>query len=280
MNRIIILFFLLYLPFMRAFGIVDTNFHIYICIGQSNMEGNAPIEVIDSQGVDSRFKAMYAIDDKRLGWKKGHWHIAYPPQARPTTGLSVVDYFGRFMVENLPQSVTIGTITVAVGGASIDLFDHKTYKTYLKHQPKWMKDFAHSYNGNPYKRIISLAKKAQKEGIIKGILLHQGETNNGDPNWPNRVCTVYYNILKDLNLKAEDVPLLVGETVQKNQGGICWLHNVIVDSISKTIPTAHVVSSKDCPQRGDGLHFTALGYRMLGKRYAEVMLKLLGKTIQ
>ena len=41
------------------------------------------------------------------------------------------------------------------------------------------------------------------------------------------------------------------------------------------IPTAHVISSKGCPQRGDGLHFTAEGYRIIGKRYAETMLDLL-----
>ena len=125
-------------------------------------------------------------------------------------------------------------------------------------------------------RLIELAKIAQKQGVIKGILLHQGETNNGDPNWPNRVKTIYNDILKDLNLKAADVPLLVGETVQKDQGGSCWAHIAVVDSIAKTIPTAHVISSKGCPQRGDGLHFIAESYRTMGKRYANMMLSLLG----
>ena len=49
-----------------------------------------------------------------------------------------------------------------------------------------MKNFASQYNGNPYARLIELAKIAKKQGVIKGILLHQGETNNGDANWPNR----------------------------------------------------------------------------------------------
>ena len=76
----------------------------------------------------------------------------------------------------------------------------------------------------------------------------------------------------DSYLKAEDVPLLVGETVQKDQGGSCWQHIAIVDGIAKTIPTAHVISSKGCPQRGDGLHFIAESYRTMGKRYANMML--------
>ena len=254
----------------------DPNFYIFLCFGQSNMEGNAAIEDVDRTGVSPRFMAMYGVDDEKAVWKKGEWHTAVPPQVRPNTGLSPVDYFGREMVENLPDSVKVGVITVAVGGASIDLFDKRTYKAYLEKQPDWMKNFAKGYDGNPYARLIELAKIAKRQGVIKGILLHQGETNNGDKNWPSRVKTVYYDILNDLGLKAEDVPLLVGETVQKDQGGSCWEHIAIVDNIAKTIPTAYAISSKDCPQRGDGLHFTAEGYRKLGKRYADMMLSLLG----
>ena len=61
----------------------DPNFQIYLCFGQSNMEGNAAIEDIDRTGVNPRFQAMYAVDDEKAGWKKGQWHTAVPPQARP-----------------------------------------------------------------------------------------------------------------------------------------------------------------------------------------------------
>ena len=73
----------------------DPNFQIYLCFGQSNMEGIAAIEDIDRTGVNPRFMAMYAVDDEKAGWKKGQWHTAVPPQARPDTGLTPVDYFGR-----------------------------------------------------------------------------------------------------------------------------------------------------------------------------------------
>ena len=49
----------------------DPNFQIYLCFGQSNMEGNAAIEDIDRTGVNPRFMAMYAVDDEKAGWKKG-----------------------------------------------------------------------------------------------------------------------------------------------------------------------------------------------------------------
>ena len=100
----------------------DPNFQIYLCFGQSNMEGNANIEAQDKTGVNPRFMAMYTLDNASAGWTKGKWHTATPPQARPYTRLSVVDYFGRKMVDNLSDEVKVGTITVAVGvQASISL---------------------------------------------------------------------------------------------------------------------------------------------------------------
>ena len=256
----------------------DPNFQVYLCFGQSNMEGNANIEEQDKTGVNPRFLAMYTLDNAQAGWTMGKWHTAVPPQARPTTRLSVVDYFGRTMVDNLPEDVKVGTITVAVGGASIDLFDKDKYQAYLNdaNTADWLRNYAKEYGGNPYGRLIELAKIAQKKGVIKGILLHQGETNNCDPTWPSRVKKIYEDILADLGLETKEVPLLVGELGQKDQGAACWGHNALIDNIAATIPTAHVVSSKDCPLQDDHLHFTAAGYRTFGKRYAEVMLEQLG----
>ena len=256
----------------------DPNFQIYLCFGQSNMEGNAAIEAQDKTGVNPRFMAMYTLDNANAGWTKGKWHTAVPPQARPYTRLSVVDYFGRKMVDNLPEEVKVGTITVAVGGASIDLFDKDKYQAYLNdaNTADWLRNYAKEYGGNPYGRLIELAKIAQKSGVIKGILLHQGETNNCDQTWPSKVKKIYEDMLADLGLDAKDVPLLVGELGQKDQNAACWGHNAIIDNITATIPTAHVVSSKDCPLQSDRLHFTAEGYRMFGKRYADVMLDILG----
>jgi alpha-L-fucosidase 2 len=125
-----------------------------------------------------------------------------------------------------------------------------------------------------------MAKVAQKDGVIKGILLHQGESNTNDKEWPNKVKGIYENLLKDLNLKAEDVPLIAGEVVPADQKGVCASMNKIIDELPQTIPTAHVVSSTNCVARQDHLHFTPAGYRELGRRYAEVTLPLLGVKVE
>ena len=125
-----------------------------------------------------------------------------------------------------------------------------------------------------------MAKLAQKEGVIKGILLHQGESNTGDTSWPQKVSRVYANLLSDLSLTAQQVPLLAGEVVHAEQGGVCAGMNTIINKLPETIPTAYVISSKGCADSPDNLHFNAEGYREFGKRYAEKMLTVLGYSLK
>ena len=51
--------------------------------------------------------------------------------------------------------------------------------------------FCQIYNNDPYQCLIDVEKIAQKYGVIKGVLLHQGEANNGDSNWPRKVKKIY-----------------------------------------------------------------------------------------
>lgn len=253
----------------------DKKFYIFLCFGQSNMEGNAKPEAQDSV-VDKRFQVMEAVNCPNAGREKGHWYTAIPPLCRCNTGLTPADYFGRTLVANLPKDVRVGVINVAVGGCKIELFDKDHYQSYVATAPSWMVGFINEYGGNPYARLVEVAKLAQKDGVIKGILLHQGESNTGDTTWPQKVKLVYDNLLNDLNLKPNSVPLLAGEMVDAEQGGACASMNKIIATLPQTIPKAYVISSEGCTQRGDKLHFTAAGYRKLGERYGLQMLSLLG----
>jgi len=254
----------------------DSNFHIYLCFGQSNMEGNARIDARDTMGVDSRFQVMETIDCANLGRTKGNWYTAVPPLCRCRTGLTPADYFGRTMVENLPEEVKVGVINVSVGGCKIELFDKDNYQQYLETAPGWMIGMVKEYDGNPYGRLVEMAKLAQKDGVIKGILLHQGESNTGDTLWTKKVKLVYDNLLNELNLHPENVPLLAGELVNTDQGGACASMNAIIATLPQTIPNSYVIPSTGCIGAPDHLHFTAEGYRVLGQRYAEKMLSILG----
>ncbi|MDP4271813.1 MAG: sialate O-acetylesterase, partial [Bacteroidota bacterium] len=135
------------------------------------------------------------------------------------------------------------------------------------------------YDGNPYGRLVEMAKLAQKDGVIKGILIHQGESNTNDTLWTKKVKLVYDNLMKDLKLKSKKVPLLAGELVSADQGGACASMNAIIGTLPKVIPNSYVISSAGCPAAKDHLHFLAEGYRTLGKRYAIKMLSLLGYPV-
>ena len=268
--------------FMAAKADVDPNFHIYLCFGQSNMEGNAQWEDVDNE-VDLRFKMLATTNFDNPKRTMGNWYTANCPIVSPVGKLGPTDYFGRTMVAAMPTNVKIGVVAVAMGGSPIEMFDKDKYEQKLKENPtEWWAQLSKNYYGsNPYGRLIEMGKKAQESGVIKGILLHQGCSNCGNPEWPNMVKKIYNDMLADLNLNAEDVPLFVGETEYENMGGGCSSHNTVVAKIPSVIPTGHVVSAEGIPGNGtDAWHFSAAGYRTLGKRYAFEALKVMGKDIK
>lgn len=252
----------------------DPNFYIFLCFGQSNMHGAAPIEDQDKTG-DSRFKLLQALDCPDLGREKATWYTAVPPTCQCNSGLSPADYFGRTLVENLPDSITVGVINISVAGCDIRLFDKDKYQDYdSTSTDNWFTDQISGYEGSPYQYLIDLATLAQNDGVIKGILLHQGETNTGQEQWPAYVKKIYNDMLTDLSLEASSVPLLAGELFS-GEGNCCASMNTIIGKLPDTVPTAHVISSDGCTGQ-DAAHFDSSGYRELGKRYGVKMLELLG----
>ncbi len=250
-----------------------TEMQVYLCIGQSNMEGQGAIEAQD-QKCSYRLKMMPTADGYTPERKMGEWNECLPPLSGPYSGLSPADYFGRTMVEALPANVGVGLITVAIGGCDIRIFDKDIYSDYLDtYEEEWFAKKVAGYGSNPYKRLIDMAKIAQKDGKICGIILHQGETNTGDAQWCNYVKKIYNDILTDLSLSAEDVPLVAGQVVPESANGVCAAMNEIIDTLPETIPTAHVVSAEGCAVKEDCVHFDTEGIRILGKRYAEKMLE-------
>src|SRR5262249_61231 len=150
-------------------------------------------------------------------------------------------------------------------------------ESYASTAAPWMKNIIKTYDGNPYNYLVEMGKLAQKDGVIKGILLHQGESNPNDHQWPNKVKGIYDDLIKDLNLKASEVPLLAGGTVGADQHGVCAGMNSIIAELPKTLPNSYFISSDGCIGRSqDHLHFTPAGYRELGTRYGDKMLSLLG----
>jgi len=253
----------------------DPNFHLFLCLGQSNMAGFPGLPEEEKAYKDPRFQVLTAVDFPDLKRSRNEWHVATPPLCEPRAGLCPADYFGRALLEKLPTGHRVGVVVVAVGGCRIELFDTRVAEDYVSKAPEWMKPMLALYEGAPYRRLVELGRLAQKQGVIQGILLHQGESNPNDPEWQGRVKFIYENLLKDLQLKAEEVPLIAGEVVAADQNGAAAGKNMDIQKLPQTIPIAHVVSAAGCPALPDRLHFTPDGYRELGRRYADTLWPLL-----
>lgn len=243
----------------------DPNFFIFLAFGQSNMEGNARPEAQDKTGVSERFQLLPAVDWPDKSRTKGKWTTAVSPLCRSSTGLNPCDYFGRTLVDSLPANIKIGIINVSVAGCAIDMFDKSKYQSYISGEASWMKDIANQYDGNPYARLVEMAKIAQQDGVIRGILLHQGETDAYKGGWPAKVKVVYDNLINDLNLDASKTPLLAGDLLSPSTA---------VQSLPQTLQNSYVISSTGL-KGSDQYHFVADSYRQFGKRYAIKMLEIL-----
>ena len=122
MKYIVIFLFFIVTSVSNAKAEVDPNFYIFLCFGQSNMEGASPPEDIDMEYVDDRFQMLACDNFTTPSRVMGQWYTAYPPIVRENTYLGISDYFGRTMVAALPANYKVGVVNVSVGGVDIREF--------------------------------------------------------------------------------------------------------------------------------------------------------------
>ena len=260
----------------------DPDFFIYLCFGQSNMEAGARPAEQDEGFNDPRFQFMAAVDMPRFQRERNHWYTAVPPICRETNNMGPVDFFGRKMIEVLPEKYKVGVINVSVAGAKLELWDKDACEEYLAMEAAdpsrgWLVDMAKLYGMSPYQRLMETAREAQKYGVIKGMLMHQGESNPDDPEWPGRVKKIHDDLCADLGLDPDTIPLLAGELKYAEQDGVCAAFNdVVLPNLPKVMPNAYIISALGCESTGDQFHFSTEGMRLMGYRMADKMLQLQG----
>ena len=259
---------------VSAYADPDPNFHIYLAFGQSNMEGQGTIEEQDKT-VDPRFQMLSTIDNFN-GRKLGTWNDAIPPLANKHGGLGPSDYFGRTLVEKLDPQIKVGVVVVAIAGCSIVAFDSPLDQGYMSSQAGWFKDIVKDYGDDPYQRLVEMAKKAKEDGVIKGLIFHQGETDEGDADWPSKVKKLYDRLVKDIGLD-ENIPFFAGEVPY--QGSSKGTNNNIrkLPQQSKNFYLVSAEGLNDLDYMR--IHFSSQGYRDFGKRYAEKVMEVLGDKL-
>ncbi len=224
---------------------------VYLLIGQSNMAGRGKV---DAQSLITS-DAILMLD------KTNNWVLAKDPLHfdRASAGVGPGISFAQTMLKE-NKNIQIGLIPCAWGGSPIKAW-----------QPgaKYFENF-------PYDEAIQRAKIAMQKGVLKGILWHQGESDN-DPKkaeaYLEKLKTLIVNLRKDLN--APNLPFVAGEIGYFNKENHI---NAIINKLPNEVETTAVVTANDLKDGGDYLHFDTASARELGKRYAAAMKKLQQKT--
>jgi len=238
----------------KTSDIPKEKFHLYLLVGQSNMAGRGKVEARDKKPHPRVLMLT----------KENRWTSAVAPLHfdKPFAGTGIGRTFGIRIADTDPE-VTVGLIPCAAGGSPISTWEPGGYHGQTK--------------SHPWDDAVKRAKLAMRDGVIKGILWHQGESDS-----QKGLAEIYEKKLHELvnrfreELNAPEVPFLAGQMGQFAERP--WSDaKKLVDSAHRTLPKkvkrTAFVSSDDLGHKGDKIHFSAAAFRKLGERYAKAYLE-------
>ncbi len=246
----------------------NDKFHIYLCIGQSNMVGADTIKAEDFDEVAGAYlfnnekkwevAKPYPVNGgaERMGFNR--YSTVSPGSGRmgPTIG------FAKGMVRKVPEGVKIGIISNAIGGTTIE---------------QWSKGFE-ATESRPdkdlYENAILRTKEAlEKGGVLKGIIWLQGESCASKAGYMEKLVKVANGLREEIGVKNSEVPFIVSEVPQIRPACVNVLRTA-----PEYIENSYVISSEGLTIF-DSIHFDADSQRKLGLRMAETVLdKIYGIT--
>ncbi len=234
---------------------IKATFHVFILMGQSNMSGYGAVLPEDLEPIP------HVV---RLPTKGA---VKWEPAAHPLHNRLPSDRFGLglpFAIEYLKDKpgVTVGFIPVAWGGAGIDQ---------LK-------------KGTPtYADAIKKATFTNSNGVIKGVLWHQGESDTVNTSLANSYEDKLHQLIADVrkDLKDDNLPFIVGNLAEFYGSGpehsapdrvkdINKVREILRVLPGKIADTGFVESTGCSSSDKHMVHFDRKSYIILGKRYAEV----------
>jgi len=216
--------------------------HVYLLIGQSNMAGRAPFTEQEAAVIPR----CYLLN------ANAEWEAASNPLNRYSTirkGLGMQKLnpgyaFSQYMLD-ADRKTSLGLVVNARGGSKIE---------------QWAKGTRF------YNEAVKRAKAAAKNGTLRGILWHQGESNAGNPEgYIDKLKALVEELRSDLN--APNLPFVAGQV--NNVKAI----NDQIAELPKKVPFTGFVSAEGLKAM-DRWHFNAESMKLLGKRYAEEIIKL------
>ena len=227
------------------------KFYLFLLAGQSNMAGRGLVEPQDTIG-NPRILCLS---------RDGQWEIAKNPLHfdKDVAGVGPGFSFAKEMLKK-DSSIVIGLIPCAAGGSSIDNWLYDKY---------WEQTLSY-----PWNQALIRTKLALTEGVLKGILWHQGESDAGGDKlkaYPEKLVLLVEKFRKVFHQPA--LPFVAGELPVFNRSAPAF--NAMLNETAKQLKFFAVVSGDDLTANPDGIHIDAASQRIFGKRYAEKMKLLL-----
>ena len=215
------------------------------------MAGRANIELQDLDSIDQVY--LY------IGILGKEWEKAANPLNRYSTirkGLSMQKLspgytFAQDIAEASPGK-KIGLIVNAKGGTSISAWGPGS-------------DF--------YNEAVKRTKQAMKSGVLKGVIWHQGESDASKyETYTSKIIQLIKALRVEFNLP--DLPFIAGQLSEDKESRIAF--NQMIIELPSLIEDVGVVTS-DKTSTIDNTHFDSASQRLLGRRYATEMLKILNE---
>lgn len=242
------------------------NFHIFLLMGQSNMAGYGGVVESDpyQPGDKDPVSGVWALTGQhQLDADTSMSEVKWIPAKHPLHVLQSSAQFGMGMdfakeYIRLHPGVTVGLIPCAWGGAPIN----------------WLN------KGTPhYANAIMRAKLAAKDGVIKGVLWHQGESDSVTPElaalYQNKLDSLVTDIRTDLNNNR--LAFVCGDLAEFYGQGRSATHKAGIPIIRRTLhelpfrlPYTYCVSTDGLKSPDEhAVHFDRWSNIQLGKRYAQ-----------
>jgi hypothetical protein len=237
---------------------VPKKMDLYLLVGQSNMAGRGKVSELKSE---EERAGIWVINEKNE-WVPARDPLHYDKPAAVGVGPGLS--FARAVHAKEPEK-SIGLIPCAVGGSGID-----DWKTGVKHGQTGI---------YAYDAMLLRVKEAKKHGKIKAILWHQGESDSSPEKngvYEEKLAAFFALLRKETGSKKTPIILgTLGDFYVSKKPDAAKI-NQIMHHYASRHKNVYVVSSSGLKDLGDGTHFNTESAQELGKRYAEVYLKMAG----
>ncbi|WP_160149632.1 sulfatase-like hydrolase/transferase [Roseiconus lacunae] len=229
------------------------QFHLFLLAGQSNMAGRGKVIPTD----------RYPDDRILMLDQQNRWVPAVDPLHfdKSVAGVGLGREFARVYAAAHPD-VTVGLIPCAAGGSPIKSWVPGGYHDQTK--------------SHPYDDAMIRVQIAQQDGVVKGILWHQGESDSKSGAaelYRDRLREVFARFRKQV---GTETPILIGGLATANKEKWNDARKQVDQAhreLANELEHAAFVESSGLTLKSDNTHFDRESLLEFGRRYAEALPK-------